>query len=260
MTFQGVEEMILKLSNADRKRLLTPIKKTILQYKMIEEGDRVAIGLSGGKDSSTLLYILSILREELPFHFELIPISLSLGFEDFDIFPLKQFVKELGHELYIKETNISQIVFEYKKEKNPCSLCANLRRGILFEYAASLKCNKLAYGHHLDDGIETFFMNLFYGGKLGVFKPTTYMDRANITLIRPMIAIEEKTIINFVKAKNIPVIHNPCPADKNTKREEIKALVKKLSTEYPDLRQNFMNGAMNIKEENFWKIEEKTRF
>ncbi|HHY72152.1 MAG TPA: tRNA 2-thiocytidine(32) synthetase TtcA [Bacillus bacterium] len=251
--------MLLTLSNSDRKRLLSPIKKTILQYKMIEEGDRVAIGLSGGKDSSTLLYILTILREQLPFHFDLIPISLSLGFEDLDILPLKKFVEELGTKLYIKETNISQIVFDYKQEKNPCSLCANLRRGILFEYAASLNCNKLAYGHHLDDGIETFFMNLFYGGKLGVFKPITYLDRSNITLIRPMLAIEEKTIIHFVKAKNIPVIHNPCPADKNTKREEMKDLVKQLSTKYPDLRQNFMHGAMKIREEDFWKIDQKTR-
>ncbi|MBB6447804.1 tRNA lysidine(34) synthetase [Bacillus benzoevorans] len=252
--------MIFPLSNSERKRLLTPIKKTILQYKMIEEGDRVAVGLSGGKDSSTLLYLLTIIREQLPFQFELVPISLSLGFEEFDISPLKRFVKELGHELFIKETNISQIVFDYKQEKNPCSLCANLRRGILFEYAASLNCNKLAYGHHLDDGIETFFMNLFYGGKLGVFKPKTYMDRSNITLIRPMLAIEEKTIINFVQAKQIPVIHNPCPADKHTKREEMKDLVKTLSTKYPDLRQKFMHGAMNVREEDFWRMEEKPRF
>lgn len=250
--------MNLPLTNSERKRLLTPIKKTIIQYNMIEEGDRVAVGLSGGKDSSTLLYLLTILREQLPFQFDLIPISLSLGFEDFDISPLKKYVEELGQELYIKETNISQIVFEYKQEKNPCSLCANLRRGILFEYAATLNCNKLAYGHHLDDGIETFFMNLFYGGKIGVFKPITYLDRSNITLIRPMLSIEEKTIINFVKAKNIPVIHNPCPADKHTKREEMKNLVKELSTQYPDLPRNFMNGAMNVREEDFWKIK-KTR-
>ena len=251
--------MILTLSNSERNRLLTPIKKTILQYNMIEEGDRVAIGLSGGKDSSTLLYILTMLREQLPFHFDLIPISLSLGFEDLDISPLKKFVTELGHELYVKETNISQIVFDYKQEKNPCSLCANLRRGILFNYAASLNCNKLAYGHHLDDGIETFFMNLFYGGKLGLFKPVTYLDRSNITLIRPMIAVEEKTIIHFVQEKKIPVIHNPCPADKKTKREEMKELVNELSAKYPGLRQKFMNGAMHIQEEDFWKIDQKPR-
>ena len=247
--------MISTLSNSDRKRLLTPIKQTILQYNMIEAGDRVAVGLSGGKDSSTLLYILTVLRKMLPFHFDLIPISLSLGFEDFDILPLKKFVNELGLELNIKETNISQIVFDYRNEKNPCSLCANLRRGNLYSYATSLNCNKIAYGHHLDDGIETFFMNLFYGGKLSVFNPVTYLDRKNITLIRPMLAIEEETIINFVKAKNIPVIHNPCPADKNTKREEVKDLVNTLSTKYPGLRKKFMNGARNVKEEDFWRID-----
>ena len=158
-----------------------------------------------------------------------------------------------------KETNISQIVSDVKKEKNPCSLCANLRRGILFDYAASLNCNKLAYGHHLDDGIETFFMNLFYGGKLAVFKPITYLDRANISLIRPMLAIEEKTIINFVKAKGIPVIDNPCPADKHTKRQEMKDLVKILSAKYPHLRQNFMNGAITVQEEDFWKVSRVSR-
>lgn len=246
--------MILPLSNSDKKRLLLPIRKTILQYQMIEEGDRVAVGLSGGKDSSTLLYILAHLQKQLPFHFEIIPISLSLGFEDFDISPLKKFVNSLGLELYIKDTNISQIVFDYRQEKNPCSLCANLRRGILFEYAASLNCNKIAYGHHLDDGIETFFMNLFYGGKLAVFKPVTYLSRSNITLIRPMLTIEEKTIIQFVQSKNIPVIHNPCPADKHTKRQEMKELVNTLSAKYPDLRKKFLNGAVNISTEDFWKI------
>lgn len=249
--------MNLKLSNTENKRLLKPFRKTILDYNMIKEGDRVAVGLSGGKDSSTLLYLLTLLQKQVPFHFDIVPVTLTLGFEGMDLSPLQQFVESLGHELHIKETNISQIVFDIRQEKNPCSLCANLRRGILYDYAKSLGCNKVAYGHHLDDGIETFFMNLLFGGKLGVFKPVSYMDRLDITLIRPLLAIEEKTIIQFVNAKQIPIIHNPCPADKHTKREEMKKLVEDLSEKYPNVRQNFFNAVTNVQEDNFWKVETK---
>lgn len=247
--------MILKLSNSENKRLLKPMRKTILQYNMIEDGDRVAVGLSGGKDSSTLLYLLTLLQKQLPFRFEIVPISLTLGFDGMDLSPMQKFVNDLGHELHIKETNISQVVFDIRQEKNPCSLCANLRRGILYDYAKALGCNKVAYGHHLDDGIETFFMNLLFGGKLGVFQPVSYMSRLDISLIRPMIAIEENSIIQFVKAKEIPIIHNPCPADKHTKREEMKELINHLSDKYPNIRQNFFNAVTNVKEEDFWKVQ-----
>lgn len=247
--------MILKLSNSENKRLLKPMRKTILQYNMIEDGDRVAVGLSGGKDSSTLLYLLTLLQKQLPFRFEIVPISLTLGFDGMDLSPMQKFVNNLGHELHIKETNISQVVFDIRQEKNPCSLCANLRRGILYDYAKALGCNKVAYGHHLDDGIETFFMNLLFGGKLGVFQPVSYMSRLDISLIRPMIAIEENSIIQFVKAKEIPIIHNPCPADKHTKREEMKELINHLSVKYPNIRQNFFNAVTNVKEEDFWKVQ-----
>lgn len=247
--------MILKLSNSENKRLLKPMRKTILQYNMIEDGDRVAVGLSGGKDSSTLLYLLTLLQKQLPFRFEIVPISLTLGFDGMDLSPMQKFVNDLGHELHIKETNISQVVFDIRQEKNPCSLCANLRRGILYDYAKALGCNKVAYGHHLDDGIETFFMNLLFGGKLGVFQPVSYMSRLDISLIRPMIAIEENSIIQFVKAKEIPIIHNPCPADKHTKREEMKELINHLSVKYPNIRQNFFNAVTNVKEEDFWKVQ-----
>lgn len=247
--------MILKLSNSENKRLLKPMRKTILQYNMIEDGDRVAVGLSGGKDSSTLLYLLTLLQKQLPFRFEIVPISLTLGFDGMDLSPMQKFVNDLGHELHIKETNISQVVFDIRQEKNPCSLCANLRRGILYDYAKALGCNKVAYGHHLDDGIETFFMNLLFGGKLGVFQPVSYMSRLDISLIRPMIAIEENSIIQFVKAKEIPIIHNPCPADKHTKREEMKELINHLSDKYPNIRQNFFNAVTNVKEEDFWKVK-----
>lgn len=246
--------MELNLSNSENKRLFNPFRKTILNYHMIEEEDRIAVGLSGGKDSSTLLYLLTLLQKRIPFPFEIVPITLTLGFEGMDISPLQQYVENLGHKLYIKETNISRIVFDVRKEKNPCSLCANLRRGILYDYAKSLGCNKVAYGHHLDDGIETFFMNLIFGGKLGVFQPVTYLSRMDISLIRPMIGIEEKNIIQFVKSKQIPIIQNPCPADKNTKREEMKELVRTLSEKYPNIRQNFLTAATHVQEEDFWGL------
>ncbi|MED3662691.1 tRNA 2-thiocytidine biosynthesis TtcA family protein [Ureibacillus terrenus] len=247
--------MVLKVSNSENKRLYKPFRKTIMEYNMLEEGDRVAVGLSGGKDSSTLLYLLTLLKQQAPFHFDIVPITLTLGFDGMDLSPLQNYVESLGHELHIKETKISQIVFDIRQEKNPCSLCANLRRGILYDYAKSLGCNKVAYGHHLDDGIETFFMNLLFGGKLGVFRPVSYMSRLDITLIRPMIAIEEKFIIQFVNSREIPIIHNPCPADKNTKREEMKVLVKALSEKYPNVRQNFLHAVKNVREEDFWKVD-----
>lgn len=245
--------MILKLSNSENKRLFKPFRKTIVDYNMINEGDKIAVGLSGGKDSNTLLYLLTLLKQRLPFNIDIVPITLTLGFKGMDLSPLQKYVESLGHELHIKETNISQIVFDIRQEKNPCSLCANLRRGILYDYAKSLSCNKVAYGHHLDDGIETFFMNLLFGGKLGVFQPVSYMDRLDITLIRPMIAIEENSIIQFVKSKEIPIIHNPCPADKHTKREEMKELINDLSEKYPNIRQNFLNAVKNVNEKDFWK-------
>lgn len=225
-----------------------------MEYHMIEEGDRVAVGLSGGKDSSTLLYLLTLFKQQAPFHFAIVPITLTLGFEGMDLSPLQNYVKSLGHELHIKETKISQIVFDIRQEKNPCSLCANLRRGTLYDYAKSLGCNKVAYGHHLDDGIETFLMNLLFGGKLRVFQPVSHLSRMDITLIRPLIAIEEQAIIQFVKGRKIPIIHNPCPADKHTKREEMKELVKTLSEKYPNIRQNFFHAVRNVREEDFWNV------
>ncbi len=249
--------MMIYLTNNERLRLMKPIKKTVQTYGMIEKGDRVAIGLSGGKDSSTLLYLLTALQKQLPFPFEIIPITLTLGFEGVDLSPMKEFVSRLGYDLHIQETTIGQVVFDIRKEKNPCSLCANMRRGTLYEYAASLGCNKVALGHHLDDGLETFFMNLLYNGKMGTFQPKTYLDRSNITIIRPLIAIEEEKIIKFVQAKNIPVIHNPCPANKKTKREEVKDLVKGLSIQYPDLRQKFLHGVSHVELQDFWNIDEE---
>lgn len=248
--------MFLKVAKTDSKWFLTPVKKTILQYRMIEPGDRVAVGLSGGKDSSVLFYTLTILQKHLPFHFDLVPICLTLGLDHMDLSPLAELVENLGNKLHVKHTLIGKIVFEVRQEKNPCSLCANLRRGALYETAKALGCNKAALGHHLDDAIETFFMNLVFNGRMGTFQPKTYLDRKDITVIRPLICLEERTIQGIVRAKGIPVIQNTCPAYKKTKREEIKQLVNELSKRYPDIRQKFLVAAKNVDISRFWNPED----
>ncbi|MEW6623409.1 MAG: ATP-binding protein [Bacillota bacterium] len=246
----------LDIKRTDRKWFLTPVKKTIFQYHMIDHGDKIAVGLSGGKDSSTLFYILTFLQKQMPVKFELVPISLTLGFEDMDISPLRDFVSRLGNTLYIEPTLIGKIVFDLRQEKNPCALCANLRRGALYDTAKKLGCNKVALGHHLDDAIETFFMNLVFNGQMGIFQPKSFLDRKKITVIRPLITLEESSIISIAKAKKIPVVKNTCPANKKTKREEMKKLVSELSRSYPDIRYKFLCAAQNIQLENFWNEDQ----
>ncbi|RSK26997.1 tRNA 2-thiocytidine biosynthesis protein TtcA [Bacillus sp. HMF5848] len=241
-----------RLSNNETQRLLKPMKQIIRDYELISDGDRIAVGLSGGKDSSTLLYLLTKLQWFGPTTFEIVPISLSLGFKNMEIEPLIQFVERLGHSLHIVPTDISKVVFDYRQEKNPCSLCAKLRHGILYEEANALNCNKVAYGHHLDDAIETFFLNFLYQGRFGTFKPLSYLDRTQLAIIRPLITIEEKHIQQFVIAKKIPIIYNPCPADKQTKREEIKQLINQLAQNYPDIRHKFINAVSEVDMDKFW--------
>ena len=245
-------QMEIRPVKADNKKFLTPVKKAMQKYNMLEPGDRIAVGLSGGKDSSTLFYILTLLQKQLPLEFDLVPITLALGFDDMDISPLEKFVNDLGSRLHIKPTQIGRIVFDVRNEKNPCSLCANLRRGALYNTAKSLGCNKAALGHHLDDAIETLLMNLVFSGRLGVFHPKSYLDRRDITVIRPMIFLEEKTIGKIVKSRNIPVIENTCPANKNTKREEMKMLVDRLSRQYPDIRYKFLHAIQSVNPDDFW--------
>ena len=247
--------MTITISNSENKKMLIPIKRTIQQYQMIEDGDKIAVGISGGKDSSALLYLLTAFQRKSPIQFTIVPISLSLGFEGMDVSPLEAFVEQLGYKLHLQPTNIGEVVFDIRKEKNPCSLCANMRRGTLYDVAKSYGCNKVALGHHLDDAIETFFMNLFFGGKMGSFQPKLYLDRTDITLIRPLITIEEQDIIQFVAAKEIPIIENPCPANKKTKREEMKQLILQLNKQYPDLKHKFLTAMKNASLNDFWNAD-----
>lgn len=238
----------------DNQLYYNPIRKAVLSHQMIEAGDKVAIGMSGGKDSTSLLYFLDMIQkqERLGFSFEIVPISLDMGFE-MDIQPMKEFVEQLGYELDVVPTNIAQVVFDIREERSPCSLCAKLRRGILYKQAKALGCNKVALGHHLDDAIETYFMNFLFHGKMASFEPISYLTKTDITLIRPLLYIQEKEIIRLVKREELPVIFNPCPVDKKTKREEIKNLVSSLSEGYPDIREKFIMGMEQGTVEDFWQ-------
>ncbi len=232
------------LRRSDSKWFLTRVKRTIYDFKMIGEGDRVAVGLSGGKDSAALLYILNIFRRHAPFDFELQPIYVHLGW-DVDLEPLHGLARSMNVELHVEETAISKIVFETRKEKNPCALCANMRHGALHQAALKLGCNKVALGHHLDDAIQTFMLNLIYTGKMGTFKPVTYLDRAGLYQIRPLVQLPESTLAALAGREELPVVKNPCPVSDKTKRAEMENLVNELAERYPDLREKWRAALMN---------------
>ncbi len=232
------------MRRSDSKWFLTRVKRTIYDFKMIDPGDRVAIGLSGGKDSSALLYILSIFRKHAPFDFDLQPIYVHLGW-DVDLEPLYWLAGSMNTELHVEETAISKIVFDTRKEKNPCALCANMRHGALHQVALRLGCNKVALGHHLDDAIQTFMLNLIYTGKMGTFKPVTYLDRADLYQVRPLIQLPESTLAALARREELPVVKNPCPVSEKTKRTEMEELLNEMAGRYPDLREKFRTALMN---------------
>lgn len=247
-------ERIIHFEKKDNQRFFNPIRDAILKYKLIEPGDKVAIGMSGGKDSTTLLYFLHILKEQnrLGFNdFEIHPVALDMN-REIDLSPLQEFCKQLGYELEIVKTDIAEIVFDIRQEKNPCSLCANLRRGILYSTCEEQGYNKVALGHHLDDAIETFMMNFLLHGQMASFKPRTYLTKTGVTVIRPMIYVYEQNIKNFVAREDIPVIFNPCPVDKKTKREEMKQLLNHLSQTYPNIREKFIHMIESEEQAEFW--------
>ncbi len=232
------------MARSDSKWFLTRVKQSIYRYRMIEAEDNVAVALSGGKDSGALLYILDLFRRQAPFAFTLQAVYVDLG-RPADLAPLQRYADALRVPLFIENTAISRIVFERRQEKNPCSLCANMRRGALHQAARELGANKVALGHHLDDAIETYLLNLIYTGRFNTFKPRTYLDRAGIDLIRPLIEIPGRTLAALSRRENIPVIENPCPVSGKTKRQEMKALVEELAARYPDLRAKLRSAFSN---------------
>ena len=220
------------------QRILSYIRKAVDDYNMIENGDKIAVGLSGGKDSITLLMGLKALQRFYDKKFEIIAISINPGFEFFNSEFLKKTCNDIRVEYVEEESHIKEIVFDIRNEKNPCSLCANLRRGILNSTAIREKCNKIALGHNEDDVLETFFLNLLYGGNINTFAPTSYMDRSKITLIRPLIYAPEKSIKTFIKKNNIEVMPKCCPMDGVSKREDMKKLIWNFQKEIPNVKAN----------------------
>ena len=235
------------------QRILSHMRKAIEEYHMIEEGDKIAVCLSGGKDSITMLKAFKNLQIFYPKKFEIIAVSVNPGFEFFDVNFLKSICDEVDVPLFIDNSHAKEIVFDIRKEKNPCSLCANLRRGVINSIAIKQGCNKIALGHNQDDVLETFLLNLLYTGNIGTFAPMSYMDRTKITLIRPLIYTPEKDIKRFIKKNNLSVMPKVCPMDGKSKREDMKQLIYILGKKIPMIRANLFGAIQrNLPE---WKLD-----
>lgn len=224
------------------QKLMGLVRRCVDDYDMIGEGDKIAVGVSGGKDSLALLTLLAGLRayHSKKFEVEAITIDMGLGM---DYSGVNALCEKLNVPYTIVSTEIAPIIFDYRKEKNPCSMCAKMRRGALNQAILDRGCSKLALGHHYDDAVETFVMSLIFEGRISCFQPVTHLDRTGIIQIRPMLYLHEKTVDNFAQRMDLPVITNRCPVDKATKREEVKQLIYTLSQTYPDLKERIF-GAM----------------
>ncbi len=224
------------------QKLTGLVRRCVDDYNMIQEGDRIAVGVSGGKDSLVLLVLLAELRKYFNrrFHLEAVTIDMGLGMDYSGVAALCQ---QWDVPYTIVKTEIAPIIFDHRKEKNPCSMCAKMRRGALNQAILERGCNKLALGHHYDDAVETFMMNLLFEGRIGCFQPVTDLDRTGVIQIRPMLYIHERTVDNFSSRIGLPVVENRCPVDKTTKRTEVKELIFDLSKTYPDLKERIF-GAM----------------
>lgn len=219
------------------QKLYSYVRQAIENYGMIQEGDHIAVGISGGKDSLALLYALAGLRRFYPKKFTLTAITVHLGLPDMDFAPVRVLCEQLEVPYEIVGTQIAEIVFDVRKEKHPCALCAKLRKGALNERALALGCNKIAYAHHRDDFVDTLFLSLFQEGRIASLSPQYVLERTGLTLIRPMMLIPEAQIRGFCRKYDLPVVENRCPADGNTAREKIKQSIRQLQGDYPDLRE-----------------------
>ncbi len=225
------------------QHLMGLVRRCVDDYRMIEAGDRVAVGVSGGKDSLALLVLMAGLQKYYPKPFTLHAITIDMGMPGMDFSPVEELCQKLEIPYTRVQTQIGELIFEVRKEKNPCSMCAKMRRGALHDTMKTLNCNKIALGHHYDDAVETFLLSLFYEGRLSCFQPVTWLSRMEVTQIRPMLYVGEKAVENFAKRQELPVVHNTCPADKFTKRQEVKDLLTVLQKHYPDLKTKIF-GAM----------------
>lgn len=235
------------------QKTMSLMRSAMERYNMIDDGDKIAVGVSGGKDSVALLCCLSELRRFYPQHYELVAVTLDPCFNGVceDYSELEELCLRLGVPYYVRRTQLGTIIFEDRREKNPCSLCARMRRGMLHDFAKAQGCNKIALGHHEDDAAETFFMNLLNGGTIGSFSPVSYLSRKDLTMIRPMIFVKEASIDAMVKRLHLPVVKSACPADGHTQREATKTLIKELEKNYGHINQKVI-GALQRRGIDRW--------
>lgn len=237
------------------KELLGCIRKADKDFHLIEAGDKVCVGVSGGKDSLVLLYALALYRRFCPNKYGLVAATLHLGREPFDLSGIQRLCDELQVEYVIKRTQISQVIFDERKEDNPCALCAKMRRGALTDLCNELGANKLALGHHRDDAEETLLMSMLYEGRIHTFHPKTYLSRSGITQIRPMVYASEKHIIHIAKSLQLPVVASPCPANGYTKRQDMKELLDSICKTIPNARELLLSALQNEKQYGLWNRE-----
>lgn len=234
------------------RKILGAVRRADERFSMIRQGDRVAVGLSGGKDSMLLLYALHLYQKYAKKEYELLAVTVDLGFGNYATEVMREYADGLGIPLHILKTNISEIVFDIRKEKNPCALCAKMRKGALYEKAKELGCNKAAFAHHGDDVIQTLLMSLMYEGRVNTFSPKSYLSRRDITLVRPFVFLREADIVSAVRRLNIPIAKNPCPIDFSTKREQAKDIVKYLDSLSPGAADNILGAVKNTQTYNLW--------
>lgn len=227
------------------QRVLSYVRRAVDDYHMIEDGDHIAVGISGGKDSLTLLYGLNGLMRFYPKRFTIHAVTVDLGFQNLNLEKIKSLCQELNIDYTIVKTDIADIIFNQRKETNPCSLCAKMRKGALNEAIKKAGCNKVAYAHHKDDVVETMLMSLVFEGRIHTFNPVTYLDRMDLTVIRPLIYMNEADVVGFVNKFQIPVVKSPCPADGNTRREYIKNVLKNLNQDTPGVKARMFTAIQN---------------
>ncbi len=236
------------------KIIFRKIKQANLKYDLVRSGDRIAVGMSGGKDSMVLLYALDLLHTYSPLEFELVPVSIDEGWDD-DWQEVTAYCSSLGLPHHIIKTDIGPLIFEVRKESNPCALCSNLRSGALNREANRLECNKVALGHHLDDAVVTLMMSMMFEGQYRSFLPHTFLSRANLTLIRPLIYVDEKTIVEAVAKLNLPIMPSSCPASGHTNRERVKEILDQIENAFPNSKRHMMKALENVDINCFWKNE-----
>ncbi len=244
---------------SEMRRMLSFVRRAVEDYGMIEDGDRIAVGVSGGKDSLVLLETLAEMRRFYPKKYEVVAITVDMGFEGMDFSEIEEFCRRINVKYVVEKTDIAKIVFDIRKEPNPCSLCAKLRRGSLHSAAQAENCNKVALGHHFDDAVETFMMNMFFEGRLGCFSPKSYLSNRKLGLIRPLLYATEKDVQYFVNRRSLPVVKSLCPEDHATERENMKKLLAELERSNKGVKHRIFNAMCKGEIDGFRLVERLPR-